>query len=134
MTKMNMIWIAVASMIYPESSSNRTVTRHEIQDRVTSLFGESITPIMVDRHLVSWEDRQADREIPQRGGSRNRYLFRTVTGCIPSREGRFRLYKFADGAHDGWEKTGPACHNAADIDSEFLYLLNWYLQSYAGAS
>lgn len=130
MTKMDMIWIAVAKMIHPATASSKTVTRGQIEAAVTKLFGTSITQVMVDKHLVSWEDRQADKTAPRRGGSRNRYLFRTANGQLPSHDGRFRLYKAADGSHDGWEKTGPTCPNPELIGADFRHLIAWYEEQY----
>ncbi len=77
------------------------------------------------------EDRMADKDQPQRGGSRNRYLFRTSNGNTPSRDGRFRLYKLADAKHAGWEKTGPTHPDPAVIALEYKHLLDWYKREYA---
>ncbi len=131
MTKMDMVWVAVASMLHPETSSSKTVTRSEIEASVAKLFGASLTAVMIERHLVSSEDRMADKDQPQRGGSRNRYFFRTSNGNTPSRDGRFRLYKLADAKHDGWEKTGPTHPDPAVIALEYKHLLDWYKREYA---
>lgn len=94
------------------------------------LFGESVTPVVIDRHLVSSVDRQADRSIPARGGSRNRYLFRTVDGIYPSNRGSFRLYKTVDAQHDGHEKTGKTLPETAAVSMEHQHYLHWYLGNY----
>lgn len=133
MTKMDMIWIAVASLIAPNTSSSQTVSRQAIQARVGDLFGESVTPVVIDRHLVSSVDRQADRAIPARGGSRNRYLFRTVDGVTPSERGHFRLYKTTDARHDGHEKTGKTLPELAAVPVEHQHYLLWYMNSYINA-
>jgi uncharacterized membrane protein len=133
MTKMDMIWIAVASLIAPNTLSSRTVTRQAIQARVAELFGESVTPVVIDRHLVSSVDRQADRAIPTRGGSRNRYLFRTIDGVSPSDRGNFRLYKTADARHDGHEKTGKTLPEVAAVSVEHQHYLDWYVTYYINA-
>jgi hypothetical protein len=131
MTKMDMIWISVASMIHPDIDDSKTVSRKEIESRIQLLFGTTITPVMLEKHLVSFEDRQADKANPQRGGSRNRYLFRTVSGREPSSAGHFRLYKKADSKHDGWEKTGKIRPDRSDVPKEFWHLLDWYEGRYA---
>ena len=133
MTKMDMIWIAVASLIAPNASSGYTVTRQAIQARVKELFGESVTPVVINRHLISSVDRQADRTIPTRRGSRNRYLFRTIDGVSPSDRGNFRLYKKADASHDGHEKTGKALPEVAAVSTEHQHYLVWYKTNYINA-
>jgi hypothetical protein len=135
MTKMDMIWIATANLLHPNVAAASTVTRDQIESEVNRLFGADvrITSVLIDRHLVSFEDRHADRTIPARGGSRNRYLFRTENGHAPSREGRFRLYKTVDGAHDGRDKTGPTHPDPANVDAQHHNLLAWYLDVYARA-
>ena len=131
MTKMDMIWVATADLIHPTTDQARTVSRTDIEQRVSELFrGIPITPVMIEKHLVSWEDRQADRRNPRRGGSRNRYLFRTLDGSRPSGSGRFRLYKDGDSGHDGNDKTGKICPEATAIDPEYQHLLAWYRDSY----
>ncbi|MFC6522957.1 hypothetical protein ACFQAT_27675 [Undibacterium arcticum] len=136
MTKMDMIWIAVASMLHPETSTSKTVSRGQIEAQVAKLFGPSITPItpvMIERHLVSSEDRQADKANPQRGGSRNRYLFKTVDGNAASRDGRFRLYKQVDAKHDGEDKSGPAHPDPVAIDGAYRYIIGWYKDRYVAS-
>lgn len=128
-----MIWIAVASLIAPNTSSSRTVTRQAIQVRVAELFGQSITPVVIDRHLVSSVDRQADRTIPARGGSRNRYLFRTIDGVSPSNQGNFRLYKTTDSRHDGHEKTGKTLPKLAAVATDHQHYVDWYIAHYMNA-
>lgn len=134
MTKMDMVWVAVASMLHPEASSLRTVTRIQIEAQVRKLFGESLTPVMIERRLVSSEDRMADKDNPLRGGSRNRYLFRPADGKTPSRDGGYRLYKLADAKHDGWEKTGPTHPDSAAITPDYRYLIDWYTGLYAASA
>ena len=133
MTKMDMIWVAVASLIAPSTLSSRTVTRQAIQNRAVELFGESVAAVLIDRHLVSSVDRQADRSIPTRGGSRNRYLFRTIDGVSPSDRGNFRLYKAADARHDAHEKTGKTLPAVAAVSAEHQHYLNWYVTNYINA-
>ena len=133
MTKMDMVWIAVANLLHPRTSDSNTLTRADIEREVTRLFGAELTAVMIERHLVSSEDRMADKNQPQRGGSRNRYLFRTSTGATPSRDGRFRLYKLSDSSHDGWEKTGPTHPNPSAIPPEFKPLIEWYEREYVHA-
>ena len=130
MTKMDMIWVAVATILYPETSSSKTVTVGEIEAQVVKLFGAAVTRVMIAGHLVSSEDRQADKADPRRGGSRNRYLFRTSDGNAPSRDGRFRLYKEADATHDGWDKTGPTHPGSQAVEAEYRYLIEWYERQY----
>jgi hypothetical protein len=130
MTKMDMIWVAVTSMLHPDFRSNNTVTRGQIEAQVAKLFGVSITPVMIERHLVSSVDRQADKENPKRGGSRNRYLFKTADGSAPAVDGRFRLYKQADAKHDGWEKTGPLHPKLLAVTPEYRNLIEWYNDHY----
>jgi len=126
MTKMDMIWIATASLIYPEINTKKLVTRNQIELEVAKLFGASITPIMIEGHLVSWEDRQADKKEMTRGGSRNRYLFKTLNGKKPAQNGKFRLYKQIDTIFDGWDKTGPSAPVPTNIETRYQYLLEWY--------
>lgn len=133
MTKMDMVWVAVASLLHPDTNASKTVTRAEIDREVSKLFGAPLTAVMIERHLVSSEDRMADRDQPQRGGSRNRYLFRTSNGTTPARDGRFRLYKTTDATYDGWEKTGPTHPDPAAISLEYKPLIEWYEREYAHA-
>jgi hypothetical protein len=130
MIKMDMIWIAAASLIYPELTSRRLLTETQIKEQVYRLCKTKITPIMVSKHLVSWEGRQADTGNPRRGGSRNRYLFRTTNGKNPSGAGSYRLYKQIDSQYDGWEKTGRMCPEYEDIPDEYHYLIGWYNRHY----
>jgi hypothetical protein len=130
--KMDMIWIATALLLYPETSPRRLISEGDIEKEVVRLFGEdSISiSIMIAKHLVSWEDRQADKNNPRRGGSRNLYLFRTKNGIEPSSEGKFRLYKIIDSRYDGWEKTSRISPEQESIPVEFHYLLEWYKSQY----
>ena len=130
MTKMDMIWIAVANLLHPHTSASRTVTRTDIEKEVSRLFDASLTTVMIERHLVSSVDRMADKDQPKRGGSRNRYLFRTASGSTPTQEGRFRLYKNVDSPYDGWEKTGPTHPDPAAVSPEYKPLIEWYLGAY----
>ena len=127
---MDMIWVAVASMIHPTTASSKTITRGEIEVQVLKLFGTTLTPVMIEKHLVSWENRQADKALPRRGGSRNRYLFKTADSHTPSRDGRFRLYKVADGTRDGWEKDGPTCPDRKAVADDHRHLVDWYETHY----
>jgi hypothetical protein len=132
MTKMDMVWIATANLLHPNTASASTVTRDQIESEVNRLFGGNveIPRVLIDRHLVSFERRQANRAIPERGGSRNRYLFRTADGRAPSRQGRFRLYKSSDAAHDGEDKTGPTHPDPANVDAPHHHLISWYEDVY----
>ena len=130
MIKMDMIWIATATLIHPNTSPNHLVTRTQIEDKVANLFEIKITPIMISRHLVSWKDRDADKYNPKRGGSRNRYLFKTVDGMNPSTDGDYRLYKKYDGQFDGQDKTGRIYPIASEIPSKYQYLIDWYKSQY----
>jgi excisionase family DNA binding protein len=131
MTKMDKIWVALANLIHPHTSQSVLKTSQDIIREVKRLFpGTNITPVMLEKHLVSWEDRMADKKIPARGGSRNRYLFRTDNGFTPSETGDFRLYKRTDSPHDGWEKTGKTCPGANDILPRFRNLITWYQGHY----
>lgn len=135
MTKMDMVWVATASLLHPNTASASTVTREQIESEVNRLFGANIDipRVLIDRHLVSFEDRQADRTIPERGGSRNRYLFRTEDGRLPSRQGRFRLYKAFDATHDGGDKSGPTRPKPTNIDAQHHHLISWYDDIYSRA-
>ena len=130
---MDMVWVAVASLLHPETTALRTVTRSEIESQVLKLFGATLTTVMIERHLVSSEDRMADKEQPQRGGSRNRYLFRTSNGTTPTRDGRFRLNKAADAMYNGWEKTGANHPDLEAVSPEYKPLLEWYGREYVNA-
>ena len=79
MTKMDMVWIAVASCIYPDVRSGRTVSKKAIDDKVKQLFEVEISPAMINQHLVGSVDRQA-RKGGYGGGSRNRYLSKGENG------------------------------------------------------
>ena len=79
---------------------------------------------------MSWENRQADKTNPARGGSRNRYLFRTEDGVSPSEYGDFRLYKDTDSLHDGKDKTGRINPELNEIPEEYHYLIDWYNNKY----
>lgn len=131
MTKMDKIWVALANLFHPQTSQNILKTNNDIIREVRRLFpGTNITPVMIEKHLVSWEDRMADKKIPARGGSRNRYLFRTNDGSNPSANGDFRLYKRIDSPHDGWEKTGEICPDPYDVLPQYRSLISWYQNQY----
>ncbi len=130
MIKMDMIWVAISSLLYPETRAAKTVSLEEIRAQVKELFNISINPIMVERHLISSEGRQADKKRLRRGGSRKRYLFRTIDGFMPSREGGFRLYKRCDATYDGWEKTGPIHPESSAVARKYQYLIEWYQFNY----
>lgn len=125
MTKMDMVWISVASLIHPELSNDITVSEENIHSTVSELFGETITPIMITRHLVNSVNRQADVAKPSRGGSRNRYLFQ-------NEQGRYRLYKSTDHPTDALQKTGPTCPVIDNIPEQFRILIDWYQNDYIG--
>lgn len=127
MTKMNMVWVAVAKCIYPDIQTTTKVTKEEIDKMVDRLFSKKITPVMITHHLVNSIDRQADKTNPQRGGSRNRYL-------VKDAQNRFRLYKYVDNSSDGWDKTGPCCPSVDQVASEFTYLVTWYTTTYLRAA
>ena len=122
MTKMDMVWVATATLLHPNTNSSLTVTRSQIEDEVNALFDESITPVMIERHLVNSVDRMADKKQPQRGGSRNRYLVQSGD--------RYRLYKRADTCSDAWDKTGPTHPARENVTQGFLPLIDWYESNY----
>lgn len=130
LTKMDMCWIAAATLIYPRTEVTFLISKEQIDLKVKNLFREDITPIMLTHHLVSWQDRQADKSNPGRGGSRNRYFFRTRDGLKPADDGRFRLYKPIDKTYDGKDKTGKSHPDRAEIPHEYHYLLDWYDSEY----
>ncbi|RMI12775.1 MAG: hypothetical protein D6681_06370 [Calditrichaeota bacterium] len=127
---MDRIWIATASLLYPETSPGRLVSLDEILAEIDRLFPTEITRVMVTHHLVSWVDRQKDRANPSRGGSRNRYLFRTLDGVTPSGTGKFRLYRAGDARYDGQGKTGKTHPQEEDVPAAYRYLLKWYQEEY----
>ena len=130
---MDRIWVATASLIYPEIKSTVLVSYDDILNKVNERFPINITPIMLTHHLVSWEDRQADKKNPKRGGSRNRYLFCTLDGYEPIENGFFRLYKKSDSQFDGWDKTGKIRPENIKIPPEFRYLIDWHENDYFGS-
>ncbi|HRJ50065.1 MAG TPA: hypothetical protein PKU91_06010 [Phycisphaerales bacterium] len=132
MTKMDMIWCATASLIHPAMGCVRTVPLDAILAKVASLYGDDlkITPVMVTHHLVSWQDRQADQSHPDRGGSRNRYLFRTVDGRTPAPNGDFRLSKSIDHQYDGWDKNGPASPRHDVLNEDARGFVKWFRDQY----
>jgi hypothetical protein len=130
MIKMYKIWISTTSLIYPETSANCLATLREILAEIDRLFPTQISRVMVSHHLVSWVDRQADKANPARGGSCNRYLFRTQDGLTPSAQGDFRLYKEMDGRFDGVDKTGRVRPEKNRIHPDYHYLLDWHRNEY----
>ncbi len=126
MTKMDMVWVAVATIIHPRTAPSVLVTKSKIDSTVAKLFGETITPVMINKHLVNSEDRQADRGNPQRGGSRNRYLVR-------GEHGDFRLYKLGDSSSDAWDKTGPTHPDPNRLDADYVHLVSWYENDYVNS-
>ena len=126
MTKMDMVWVAVATIIHPRTAPSVVVTKSMIDSTVAKLFGETITPVMINRHVVNSEDRQADRDYPQRGGSRNRYLVR-------GEHGDFRLYKLHDSSSDAWDKTGPTHPDPNRLDADYVHLVTWYENEYVNS-
>lgn len=129
-TKMDKNWIATATLIYPNTLDTYLVSESQIIEKIDEMFKTEITPIMLEKHLVSFIDRMADKNNLIRGGSRNRYLFRTSDGKNPNSKGNFRLYKNRDQQYDGWDKTGKECPLKKDVDEKYHYLLNWYSQEY----
>ena len=123
MTKMDMVWIAVATLIRPETASSVAVSKDDIDKQVYALLQIHITPVMITTHLVNSIDRQADTHNPRRGGSRNRYL-------ATNADGRFRLFKKSDQHTDAVDKTGPFHPSVTNIDREFEELVSWYRTSY----
>ena len=123
MTKMDIVWVAVASLLHPKTGADVFVRKAQIDARVSELFDVSIPPVLITHHLVNSVDRQADRADPSRGGSRNRYLFR-------GNGGGYRLYKNSDSSTDGWEKNSRTHPEAGKIDRDYQYLLEWYEQDY----
>lgn len=130
LSKMERIWIATASLLYPDTDPGRLVSLDEILAEIDRLFPTKITPVMVTHHLVSWVDRQKDRANPSRGGSRNRYLFRTLDGVTSSSMGEFRLYRAGDARYDGQDKTGKTHPKKDDVPATYHHLLNWYQEEY----
>lgn len=130
MYKMDMIWVAAATMIFPKTEATHLITINEILQQVTNLFDEQIHQVMIDKHLVSWEDRMADKSNPSRGGSRNRFLFRNLDGYSPNGAGDFRLYKDQDNRFDGLDKTGPVHPKRVRVPQDFHYLIEWYEKKY----
>lgn len=129
-TKMDSIWVATAFLIHPDSSQNHLVTFSQIINKIKDLFGLDITPVMIHKHLVSWEDRMRSVKNPNIGGSRNRYLFKTVDGIHPTSNGNFRLYKISDTQYDGSGKTGKTHPEITDIPDAYHYLIEWYQELY----
>ena len=46
MTKMDMVWVAVASLVHPRTEANVFMEKSQIDPKVLELFGETITPVM----------------------------------------------------------------------------------------
>jgi hypothetical protein len=130
MTKMDMIWTATANLIHSKVASTFLITGHMIKAEVNRIWNVKITHTMLYKHLVSWENRKADKNNPKRGGSRNRYLFRTINGNDPDSKGDFRLYKKQDTQYDGRDKSGPVCPQAPNVDPAYSHLVQWYLTNY----
>lgn len=129
MTKMDKLWVTVAKLLYPETHNNHLVDSAEIKKEYKSLFGVEISPHLIF-HLISWKARNIDKENPSRGGSRNRYFFKTDDGINPSLNGGYRLYKNTDSFFDGEGKDGPICPHEDRMPVEFHFLRNWYLEDY----
>lgn len=123
MIRMDMVWVAVATLIQSAKRTDVTVTKQQIDSKVKELFGTHITPVMISRHLVNSIDRQAAKDKPQRGGSRKRYLFK-------DQRGGFRLYKSSDYGSDGWDKTGPTHPEVNKVDVKYRSLVTWYCDNY----
>ena len=126
MNKMDMIWVAVASLLHPRTEENVFVKKSQIDSKVLELFDETVTPVMIYGHLVNSEDRQENRTNPGPGGSRNRYLVR-------GEHGGFRLYKQRDGESDARDKTGPTQPDSNKVDPEYRHLITWYRSEYINA-
>lgn len=129
-SKMDMIWIATAKLIHPSVSATTLVDGGLIQQEIARIFHETITPVMLNKHLVSWENKQTNPKTGSGGGSRNRYLFRTTDGLTPDARGRFRFYKHTDSTYDGTDKTGPTCPERQAVQEQYWYLLDWYESKY----
>ena len=50
MTKMDMVWIAVATLIGPQTARSVAVSKDDIDQRVHALFQTHITPVMITTH------------------------------------------------------------------------------------
>ena len=133
MTDMDKVWVATATLLYSNLSDDKLVSMAEIRRQVVGLFGNEVSPSLIS-HLVSWKKKNLDKISPSRGGSRNRYLFRTQDSSTPSYEGGggYRLYKLADRRFDGEGKDGPICPRVDGIQDDCLYLRTWYLEDYLG--
>ena len=127
---MSRIWVATAFLIHPDISSSRLVTFNEIIEKINHLFPINITPVMIKKHLVSWENRQRRKKQPSTGGSDYRFLFKTLDGVIPSQCNKFRLYKKQDSQFDGIEKTGNTHPDHSKIPDAYHYLIDWYQKEY----
>ena len=123
---MDMVWVAVASCIYPDVRSGKTVSKKAIGDKVRQLFHVKIPPPMIDQHLVGSVDRQTKKG-GRGGGSRRRYLSREADGDL-------RLYKSADSVDDGMDKNGPCCPSRMDIEESHRYLVEWYEDHYRNSA
>ncbi len=130
MYKKDMIWVATATLIYPQTSPTHLVTEENIVREIARLFQDTITPVMLRQHLVSWEKRQQNPNYPPAGGIRDRYLFRTEDGLIPSGRGDYRLYKQIDSQYDGPDKRGPIHPDPNEVQQPYQYLLDWYKSTY----
>jgi len=134
MNKMTKHWVATASVLHPATTSEMLVSQDEIRRRHQELFGVPLTPSL-EQQLISWKHRYADKRVPTRGGSRNRFLFRTSDGHTPDPHGRFRLYKLSDSQYDGRDKSsGPTCPSPDEVQQEFRYLVDWYIANYRDSS
>lgn len=131
MTDMDKLWVTVAKLVYPVTHNNHLVDTAKIGKEYQSLFDDKISASLIS-HLVSWKARNLDKENPSRGGSRNRYFFRTDDGMNPSFNGGggYRLYKNTDSLFDGEGKDGPTCPREDKIPEEFRFLRTWYLHDY----
>lgn len=131
MTKMDKIWIATASLLYPETSTHKLLDENGINEQIKKFWpGIDIDMRMLREHLVSTVRRVQNPQNPNAGGSRNRYLFRSEDGISPSIKGKFRLYKGVDSQFDGKEKDGKYHPSREDIETGFQYLVDWYCNFY----
>ena len=130
----NMIWIATANLIYPETSPSYLVSASDIRQEISRLFSDSdnkiTTTFQLTRHLISWRDKDSDTAYDRQGGDRSRFLFQTSNGKTPSSKGKYRLYKKIDGEFDGSEKTGTIHPPKNSIPVKFHFLIDWYAHEY----
>jgi hypothetical protein len=130
MYKKDIIWIATANLLYPNNSTKELVSEIQIKSEIMKMFRIKITPVMLRKHLVSWENRQANPKESSMGGGRYRYLFHTKDGITPSTDGKYRLYKKIDKQFDGNDKDGEIHPNPYEIPDNYMFLIDWYEKNY----